>query len=69
MIDSSNIQDGDAEFNLLQKNVSIFNRESGVEVYSGAAGGNNTAGTVLGIYDTNTNEIAVFASTNCGSDD
>lgn len=67
--ESSNVEKGDAEYNQLVRNVSVFNKEAGVEVYSGSASGNNTAGTVLGIYDTKTNEIAVFANTNCGSDD
>lgn len=69
LIDSTDINKGDAAFNQLVRNVSIFNKEPGVEVYSGSASGNNTVGTVLGIYDTKTNEIAVFANTNCGSDD
>ena len=40
-----------------------------IEIYSGDASGNNTAGTVLGVYDLSNNEILVFSSTNCGSDD
>jgi hypothetical protein len=42
--------------------------KDGVEVYNGSASGNNTGGTVLGFYDTINNELAVFANTNCGSD-
>jgi hypothetical protein len=69
LIDSSSVDKGDAAYNQVVRNVSIFNAEAGVEVYSGSASGNNTMGTVLGIYDTKTNEVAVFASTNCGRDD
>lgn len=69
LIDSSNIDQGDAAYNQIVRDVSVFTNEAGVEVYSGSASGNNTMGTVLGIYDTKTNEVAVFASTNCGSDD
>ncbi len=57
------------EFAIVTNSVKNFNAEAGVEVYSGEASGNNTVGTVLGIYDTKNNEIAVFANTNCGSDD
>lgn len=46
-----------------------INNEADIEVYAGAASGNNTSGAVLGIYDIKNNEVAVFASTNCGSDD
>jgi hypothetical protein len=40
-----------------------------LEVYNGEASGNNTVGSVMGIYDIKNQEILVFASTNCGSDD
>lgn len=69
LIDSSDVNKGDAVYNSLVKNLSVINKESGVELYSGSASGNNTAGTVVGLYDTNTNEVAIFANTNCGSDD
>jgi hypothetical protein len=67
--DSSNISQDDADYTKLLGLVSTMNKQVGVEVYSGTASGNNTMGTVLGIYDVNTNEIAVWADTNCGSDD
>jgi hypothetical protein len=66
--DSSNLSVGDPDYNTLVKAVGAANGQAGVEVYSGSASGNNTAGTVLGFFDVNTNEIAVFSSTNCGSD-
>ncbi|MBC7428723.1 MAG: hypothetical protein H7336_08945 [Bacteriovorax sp.] len=53
----------------LTEALTIANKQVGVEIYSGSASGNNTDGTVLGIYDVKNNEIAAFASTNCGSDD
>jgi hypothetical protein len=40
-----------------------------LEVYNGETSGNNTVGAVMGIYDVKNQEILVFASTNCGSDD
>lgn len=40
-----------------------------LEVYNGETSGNNTVGAVMGIYDMKNQEILVFASTNCGSDD
>ena len=39
-----------------------------LDILSGSASGNNTAGAVLGIYDTVHNEILFFGFTNCGSD-
>ena len=40
-----------------------------LDVLSGGASGNNTAGEVMGIYDVTHNEIFYFGFTNCGSDD
>lgn len=42
---------------------------SELEVYNGETSGNNTVGAVMGIYDVKNQEIMVFASSNCGSDD
>ncbi len=67
LIDSSN--PSKEEELLIAKNIAVFIGEQDIEVYSGNASGNNTAGTVVGIYDTKNNEVAVFANTNCGSDD
>ena len=67
--DSTNISKGDADYTTLVNAVSTANKQVGVEIYSGSASGNNTAGTVLGIYDTKNQEMAIFANTNCGSDD
>lgn len=39
-----------------------------VEIFEGDASGNNTVGTVLGIYDLEHDEVLVIANTNCGSD-
>lgn len=64
----SELNPEDTDYETLLKAIKTANAEPGVELYSGDASGNNTAGTVLGFYDTKTNEIAVFASTNCGSD-
>lgn len=60
---------GEEDFNTLFNALKTANKQIGVEVYSGQASGNNTVGNVLGIYDVKNNEIAVFANTNCGSDD
>ena len=68
LADSSNVNEGDAEFKAITRIVSIINKQADVELYSGSASGNNTAGTVLGFYDLKNNEIGVFANTNCGSD-
>jgi hypothetical protein len=62
----NNLEDQDGA---VFKSISSVNGKDGIEVYSGTAGGNNTAGTVLGFYDTTNNELAVFANTNCGSDE
>lgn len=59
----------DESYTKLVEAVKKANKQIGVEVYSGSAGGNNTFGNVLGFYDVKNNEIAAFASTNCGSDD
>lgn len=69
LLDSSNIDEGDADYKAVVRVVSTINKQVGIELYSGTAGGNNTSGTVLGFYDVNNNEIGVFASTNCGRDD
>jgi hypothetical protein len=39
-----------------------------MDILSGGASGNNTAGNVMGVYDVRTNEILFFGFTNCGSD-
>ena len=39
-----------------------------VEVYSGSAGGNNTGGEVMGLYDIRNDQVLFFGFTNCGSD-
>lgn len=62
------ITEGDAEYKAIAEAVKKINETKNVELYSGAASGNNTAGSVLGFYDLDNNEIAVFANTNCGSD-
>lgn len=59
----------DAEYKVIAGAVEKINSFKSVELYSGAASGNNTAGSVLGFYDLDNNEVAVFAATNCGSDD
>jgi hypothetical protein len=46
----------------------VFGR-SDLDVMSGGASGNNTAGEVMGVYDVTHNEILFFGFTNCGSDD
>lgn len=58
----------EAEILTLTNAVGEANKLKGVEIYSGATSGNNTVGTVLGFYDVEKNELAVFANTNCGSD-
>lgn len=58
----------EAEILVLTKAIGDANKLKGVEVYSGATSGNNTVGTVLGFFDVENNELAVFANTNCGSD-
>ena len=69
LADASSTDQGDVEFKAAVKAVTTMNNQVGVEVYSGSASGNNTVGSVLGIYDVKNNEIAVFANTNCGSDE
>ncbi|MFA6237824.1 MAG: hypothetical protein WC635_10890 [Bacteriovorax sp.] len=69
LTDSTNTTEGDADYKALVRSIGAANKQNNVEVYSGSASGNNTVGTVLGFYDIKNNEIAVFASTNCGSDD
>lgn len=66
---NTNLNESDAGFKTLLNAISKANKQIGVEVYSGSASGNNTAGDVLGIFDVKNNEIAIFANTNCGSDD
>jgi hypothetical protein len=39
-----------------------------LDVLSGGASGNNTAGNVMGVYDIARHEIVFFGFTNCGSD-
>ena len=67
--ENGSLADNDSELKTLSEAISAANQQSGVEVYSGSASGNNTSGTVLGIFDTKNNEIAVFSNSNCGSDD
>lgn len=62
------LNDDDIDYIKFASVVKKLNAESGVELYSGSASGNNTYGQIIGIYDTKTNELAVFANTNCGSD-
>jgi hypothetical protein len=68
LLDSSSSTEGDAEYKAIYKEISTINNTANVEVYSGIASGNNTAGTVLGFYDVTNNEIGLFSNTNCGSD-
>lgn len=42
---------------------------STLELWSGGASGNNTAGAVAAIYDLKNEEILIYGYTNCGSDD
>jgi uncharacterized SAM-dependent methyltransferase len=67
--ESMQISSGDSDYDKLFTVVTTVNSESSIEVYSGSTSGNNTYGTVLGFYDTKTNELAVFANSNCGRDD
>lgn len=67
--ESMQIYTGDSDYDKLFTVVKTVNSESSIEVYSGSTSGNNTYGTVLGFYDTTTNELAVFANSNCGRDD
>ena len=66
--ESSNVNTDDANYIKIKEAISSVNKIENLELYSGEASGNNTSGTVLGFYDTLNNEIAVFANTNCGSD-
>ena len=67
--ENGSLSNNDSELKTLTDALSAANQQSGIEVYSGSASGNNTSGTVLGIFDTKNNEIAVFSNSNCGSDD
>ena len=62
------MSDDDIDYINFVSVVKKLNAEPGVELYSGSASGNNTYGQIIGVYDTKTNELAVFANTNCGSD-
>jgi hypothetical protein len=64
----NSMSSNDADYKQILRVVTSANLQMGVEVYSGSTSGNNTVGTVLGFYDLINNELAVFASTNCGSD-
>lgn len=66
--DPLQMSDNDIDYLNFVSATKKINAESGVEVYSGSASGNNTYGTVIGFYDVKNNELAVFANTNCGSD-
>jgi hypothetical protein len=70
---TKNMEEGsggfDDESNTVVKALGQIVQIPGIEIYSGTAGGNNTFGVVLGIYDVKNSEIAVFSNTNCGSDD
>ncbi|MBY0415164.1 MAG: hypothetical protein K2Q18_13415 [Bdellovibrionales bacterium] len=63
-----NVTENSESYDVFFRAIKLANSEETVEVYSGAASGNNTAGSVLGFFDVKNNELAVFASTNCGSD-
>lgn len=69
LLDSSDLSQNDEEYKVIVEAITSINKEPNVELFSGSADGNNTAGTVLGFYDISNNEIAAFASTNCGKDD
>lgn len=68
ILDSVYTTEEEADYKSLVRTISAVNKEAGVEVYSGSTSGNNTSGAVLGFFDVKNNEIAVFANTNCGSD-
>jgi hypothetical protein len=57
------------EVKSLKEIVKTASNSSDLEIYNGEASGNNTVGAVIGIYDVKNQEILVFSSTNCGSDD
>ena len=67
--ENGSLSNNDAELKTLADSIYSAGQQVGVEIYSGSASGNNTSGTVLGIFDTKNNEIAVFSNSNCGSDD
>lgn len=66
--DGTTVSEGSASFDAVLNAIHKVNTLADVEVYSGAASGNNTVGNVLAFFDVKNNEIAVFANTNCGSD-
>jgi len=66
---STDLKLGDAKFTSILTALTNASKQLEVEIYSGSASGNNTAGEVLGIYDVKNNEIAIFSNTNCGRDD
>lgn len=61
-------QDGNGEPELREA-LDKAMRTEGLEVYGGYASGNNTGGAAVGIFDLKNNQILVFGSSNCGSDD
>jgi hypothetical protein len=43
-------------------------KDKDLDVMSGSASGNNTAGEIMGVYDMKNHEIFFFGFSNCGSD-
>lgn len=64
----SNEQD-DAKVKTFQAALTKVFQNDKLDVMSGGASGNSTAGEVMGIYDKGHNEVFFFGFTNCGSDD
>jgi len=65
--DNASVSEADAKKFKTALSAVLANKELDVE--SGRASGNNTAGEVMGVYDIAHNEVLFFGFTNCGSDD
>lgn len=66
---TDNASDEDAKVTAVQKALEKVYANPKLDVLSGSASGNNTLGEIMGVYDTQHNEILYFGFTNCGSDD
>jgi hypothetical protein len=64
----TNASDQSAQVAPLEAALTKVLADKKMDVMSGGASGNNTAGEIMGIYDVTHNEILFFGYTNCGSD-
>jgi vacuolar-type H+-ATPase catalytic subunit A/Vma1 len=63
MIDRTHTQ-----YTALTNSLTNVSKMENVEIYSGNGSGRLNYGTIVGLFDSVNNEVAVFANTNCGSE-